>query len=117
MNIEEFREYCLSKKGATECLPFDETTLVFKVLDKMFALTDLEERFSFTFKIRPETGERLLERHACVQGAYHMNKKHWLMAEVDGSVDDCTLKNWIDTSYDLVVSGMTKKQQQWLQTK
>ena len=38
MNIEEIREYCLSKKGVTEGFPFDETTLVFKVMDKMFVL-------------------------------------------------------------------------------
>jgi len=38
MNIEEYREYCLSVKGATECMPFDEHTLVFKVMDKMFTL-------------------------------------------------------------------------------
>ena len=36
MNIEDYREYCLSVKGATECMPFDEHTLVFKVMDKMF---------------------------------------------------------------------------------
>ena len=43
MNIEELREYCLSKKGAGEDFPFDETTLVFKVMNKMFALTDIEK--------------------------------------------------------------------------
>ncbi len=38
MNIEDYREYCLSVKGATECMPFDKHTLVFKVMDKCSAL-------------------------------------------------------------------------------
>ncbi len=42
MNIEEFRAYCISKKGVTEAFPFDEQTLVFKVMGKMFALSGLE---------------------------------------------------------------------------
>ena len=42
MNIEAFRDYCLAKKGTEETFPFDEVTLVFKVMGKMFALTGLE---------------------------------------------------------------------------
>ena len=42
MNVETIREYCLSKKGVTESFPFDDVSLVMKVLDKMFALIDLE---------------------------------------------------------------------------
>ena len=36
MDIETAREYCLAKKAVTECLPFDEYSLVMKVMDKMF---------------------------------------------------------------------------------
>ncbi len=54
MNIEEFRTYCLSKKGATESFPFDETTLVFKVMGKMFALTDIADEFRINLKADPE---------------------------------------------------------------
>lgn len=43
MNIEDFYNYCLSKKGVTEHFPFDEDTLVFKVGGKMFALTSLQK--------------------------------------------------------------------------
>ena len=41
MNIEELRTYCLSLKGVTEEFPFDEETLVYKVIGKMFCLTSL----------------------------------------------------------------------------
>lgn len=43
MNLEEFYEYCISKKGVTEHFPFDQDTLVFKVGEKMFALSSLKQ--------------------------------------------------------------------------
>lgn len=109
MNIEAFREYCISKKGVTECLPFDESTLVFKVMGKMFALTSLDTSFRFTVKVLPEEGEQWRAQYSCILPAYHMNKMHWIMVTPDGRLDDPTMKNMIDRSYDLVVAGLTKK--------
>lgn len=114
MNIEEFREYCLSKKGVTECFPFDETTLVFKVLNKMFTLTDIEDKFSFNVKCDPGKADELRSVYPCVLPGYHMNKQQWNTVIVDGSVSDRLLKEWIDDSYDLIVAKMTKKQKQIL---
>ena len=54
MNIEELREYCLSKKGVTENFPFGEETLVFKVADKIFLLSSLDEATRFNAKCDPE---------------------------------------------------------------
>ena len=42
MNVETVREYCLNKKGVTESFPFDDVSLVVKVMNKMFALIDRE---------------------------------------------------------------------------
>ena len=109
MNIEEFRFYCLSKKGVTECFPFDETTLVFKVMDKMFALTDVNRPLRITLKVDPEEAVEFRERYPAVNPAYHMNKIHWIMIDIDGSVDNNTLKTWIDRSYDIILSGLPKK--------
>ncbi len=114
MNVEEFRTYCLSKKGVTESLPFGPDTLVFKVLDKMFALTGLDHSFSFSVKCDPEIAESLRERYHCVQQGYHMNKKMWNTIKVDGSVNDNLLRHWIDHSYEEVVKKMTRKQQEEL---
>lgn len=114
MNIEDFREYCLSKKGVTESMPFGEDTLVFKVLDKIFALTGLDESFSFYVKCDPELAVSLRERYNCVQPGYHMNKKMWNTINVDGSVNDSLLCQWIDHSYNEVVKKMTRKQQEEL---
>lgn len=114
MNIEEFRRYCLSKKGVNEGFPFDETTLVFKVLGKMFALTDLEGTFTINLKCLPEKALELREHYACVLPGYHMSKFHWNSIVMDGSVTDEQLKEWIDHSYDLVVSGLSKGQREQL---
>jgi len=108
MNIEDLREYCLSKKGVSESFPFDETTLVFKVMGKMFLLTDTEDDFSINLKCNPEKAIELRERYPSVQPGYHMSKKHWNTVFIDGSIDDELLHKWIDDSYDLVVGKLTK---------
>lgn len=112
MNIEELREYCLSKKGVTEGFPFDETTLVFKVMDKIFALTDLEEKFGINLKCDPEKAIELRERYPEVISGYHMNKKHWNTVNIGGALSDTLIKEWIDHSYDLVAASLPKKLKQ-----
>lgn len=108
MNIEELREYCLMKKGVTESFPFDKTTLVFKVMNKIFALTDLEDNLGVNLKCDPEKAIDLRERHPEVIPGYHMNKKHWNTINIGGSLSDTLIKEWIDHSYDLVVSSLPK---------
>lgn len=110
MNLEEFRDYCLSKKYVTECFPFDTTTLVFKVLGKMFALSGLEHNPpAVNLKCDPERAIALREEYdgTIIQG-FHMNKKHWNTIEILRLPQDL-LKELIDHSYDLVVQGMPKK--------
>lgn len=110
MNIEGFREYCLKKKGVTEEFPFDNSTLVFKVMGKMFALTDVEAFDGINLKVVPEEGVELRDRYPSVQEAYHMNKKHWITVTMDGAVPDKLVKSWIDKSYELVAEGLSKSQ-------
>ncbi|HBG70927.1 MAG: MmcQ-like protein [Bacteroidetes bacterium GWF2_43_63] len=109
MNIETFREYCLLKPGVTEEFPFDETTLVFKVGGKMFALTDIEGEFTIALKCDPEYSIELQERHSSITPAYHMSKIHWIDVNEATSFDEKLLKQLIDGSYDLVYKGLTKK--------
>ncbi len=116
MNIEEFRDYCLSKKGVTEGFPFDETTLVFKVMDKMFALTDTEDEFSINLKCDPEKAIELREQHPeTVLPGYHMSKRHWNTVVVDGRISDKILYEWINDSYNLIVDSLTKSKKQELE--
>lgn len=111
MNIEELRDYCLSMKGVTEDFPFDEEALVFKVMGKMFALANVDDFKSITLKCDPEQAIELRERYPAVQPGYHMSKKHWNTILTNGEIPDPMMKQWIRNSYDLVVSGLTKKLQ------
>lgn len=113
MDIIELRTYCLSKPYTEECLPFDETTLVFKVMEKMFALLSLDEPAfpSLNLKCDPELAVELREKHACITPGYHMSKKLWNSVTVDGSVSDALIKSWIDHSYKEVVKKLPKKLQ------
>lgn len=109
MNIEEIREYCLSKKGVTEGFPFDETTLVFKVMGKMFALTDLVDNLSINLKCDPERAIELREQHPAIIPGYHMNKALWNTVLIDGSLSRDFIYRLIDHSYELVVDKLPRK--------
>ncbi len=116
MNIEAFRDYCLAKKGVTEEFPFDKTTLVFKVMGKMFALTGLDRiPFSVNLKCDPDRAIELREYHPEITPGYHMSKKHWNTVNFSGGLSTNMLCELIDHSYNLVVSGLTKKLQQELE--
>lgn len=110
MNIEEYREYCLAKKGTTESFPFDEQTLVFKVMGKMFALCGLERTpTSINLKCDPEWAIELREEYSDIVAGYHMSKKHWNTVTIeDSELSDTFIKELIDHSYDLVVAKLKK---------
>lgn len=109
MNIEEFRDYCIQKKGVTEEFPFDKNTLVFKVMGKMFALADMDLFESINLKCDPERAVELREQFQGVLPGYHMSKIHWNTVLVDADVSDKLLFQMIDDSYHLVAKSLTKK--------
>jgi predicted DNA-binding protein (MmcQ/YjbR family) len=117
MNIESLREYCLSKNGATEGFPFEETTLVFKVMGKMFLLTGLENEFSISVKCDPEKAVELRELYPAVIPGYHLSKKHWNTVFIDESLSDSLIQSFIDHSYQVVVLGLSRKRQMELSKK
>ena len=87
MNVEKAREYCLSKKGVTECFPFDDVSL----------------------KCDPEYAIELRERYSAINGAYHFNKKYWNSVCFDQDADDRLIEHLIDHSYEEVLKKFTKK--------
>jgi predicted DNA-binding protein (MmcQ/YjbR family) len=112
MNIEELRDFCLSFYQTEECLPFDETTLVFKVYDKMFCLTDLNIFESINIKCEPEKAITLRELYQDVTPGFHMNKKHWNTVKTNKNLSDKLIKEWISDSYWLVVNSLPKNEKQ-----
>jgi predicted DNA-binding protein (MmcQ/YjbR family) len=111
MNIEVFREYCLAKKGVEETFPFDEVTLVFKVMGKIFAITGLDdEEFKVNLKCDPERSTELRALYPDdIMPGWHMNKLHWNTVRFESDLDAKLLKELIDHSYDLIVAKLPKK--------
>jgi predicted DNA-binding protein (MmcQ/YjbR family) len=119
MHIEQLRDFCISKKGVTEHFPFDDVTLVFKVMGKMFALTSLnnwekgEEKINL--KCDPDRSEELRVEYEGVNPGWHMNKRLWNTVTINSSdVSVDLVKELINHSYDLIVKGLTKKLKQEL---
>jgi predicted DNA-binding protein (MmcQ/YjbR family) len=113
MNVEQFREYCLSLDHVIEYFPFDDVTLVFKVggtEGKIFALLPLDaEPASANLKCNPEKAIELRESYPQIIPGFHMNKKHWNTIYIDDGLGHKLLKELIDHSYDLVYKSLTKK--------
>lgn len=109
MDALELRAYCLKKKGVTESFPFNETTLVFKVGDKMFLLVAIDSQpLSFSAKANPEWSTELREEYSQITGAYHMNKTHWNSVLCEGLKPDFITK-LIDHSYELVLNTLPNR--------
>jgi predicted DNA-binding protein (MmcQ/YjbR family) len=110
MDIEKYRDYCLAKPGTTEELPFDNNTLVFKVMGKVFALCDVELFESINLKCDPDVAINLREEYdGLVLPGYHMSKKHWNTIIMNAGIPDAKIRHWINHSYELVVSKLPKK--------
>ncbi len=109
MNAEEFRAFCINLPFVTESFPFDDTTLVFKVGGKMFALIDVEQAISANLKYDPERAIELREKFNAVNPGYHMNKQHWNTITFNEDVSNDLLKELILHSYELIYSSLPKK--------
>ncbi len=108
MNIESLRDYCLSKKMAEESFPFGDDTLVFKVMNKIFLLSGLNQSDRFNVKCDPDKAILLREEFDEVQPGWHMNKTHWNTVFMNGRLSDSQLMEMIDHSYDLIISSLPK---------
>ena len=110
MNIEEFRDFCLSLPDVTEATPFEKftrgryTILVFYVGDRMFCYFNVDDFTSVTMKCRPETIEELKSRYAAIGEPFNGSRKHWISVRTDSDADDALLRELVINSYNLVRS-------------
>ena len=114
MNIEQLRDYCLKKKAVTEEFPFDESTLVFKVLGKMFVIAPLDKwekgEASITLKCDPDYTIELRDQYESIYAGPYVSNKHWnSVAIYKGELQSKFIMELIDHSYDMVIKGMPKK--------
>lgn len=113
MNIEEFRDYCLSLPNVTEATPFEKfsrgkyTILVFYVGGHMFCYFNIDHFKFITIKCHPELMAELKERYQAIGDPFNGDKRYWISVDVNSDVDDDTLKMLVRQSYELV---KTRKQ-------
>lgn len=114
MHFLEADSYIRAKKGVTYDYPFDEEVRVYRVGEKIFALTKEEDPLRINLKCDPLYALELRTLYDAITPGYHMNKKHWNTVVSGADVEDTLIKELIDHSYDLVVSKLTKKQKELL---
>jgi predicted DNA-binding protein (MmcQ/YjbR family) len=111
MNIEELRERCLAVKGAIECMPFDEDTMVYKVMGKMFAffsLTPKEGGFWVNMKCHPDKSVHLREHYQGIIPGYHSDKRYWITVYIQSDVPDRLIAELITHSIEEVIKKLPK---------
>ena len=110
MNIELFREICLALPETTEDTPFDETTVVFRLKEKIFACVSTESPDVVTMKCDAERAQELRAQYCAIEGAYHWNKKYWNQISLDGSVPDELIGELVRHAYEEVNKKLPKKE-------
>ncbi|MFB0617379.1 MmcQ/YjbR family DNA-binding protein [Streptomyces sp. AGS-58] len=112
MTPQRLRALCLSFEAAVEDFPFGPETSVFKVLGRMFALTNLDGRpLTVNLKCDPEDAVRLRGEHeGLIVPGWHMNKRHWNTVTADAGLPDRLVRELVEDSYDLVVAGLPRAQ-------
>jgi predicted DNA-binding protein (MmcQ/YjbR family) len=115
MTPAALKKLCLSMPGAREEFPFGDTTSVFKVAGKMFALSGLKIRpLKVSLKCDPDLAVQLRADHPAITPGYHLNKGHWNTVVLNGSVPERRVREMVEDSYDLVVAALPRREQQKL---
>jgi predicted DNA-binding protein (MmcQ/YjbR family) len=111
----KIEKYLLSKKGSYLDFPFGPEPAVYKVGNKIFAICGWQKKVPYlNLKCDPDDADIVRSMFDSVKPAYHMNKRHWNSAYLDGSVPEGILHQMIDDSYNLVVKGLTKAERERL---
>jgi predicted DNA-binding protein (MmcQ/YjbR family) len=115
MRPAKLRELCLAFQGSAETFPFGPQTSVFKVSNKVFAISRLTENpLRVSLKCEPLLAEQLREAHPAVIPGYHLNKRHWNTVIIDGSLPERMIRDMIEDSYDLIVSKLPRSRRRAL---
>ena len=115
MPYEWIDTFLLQKEGVEKDLQPVWNWVRYLVGGKMFAAVCLDEEdrpFYITLKLEPTEGEFLRGQYPDILPGYYMNKQHWNSIRVEGDVPDSLMKEMLEKSYRLVLSGFSQKKQQ-----
>ncbi len=117
MDLKTLRSYLLAKPGAVEERPFGPETLVYKVMGRMFALTNDEPQPEFiNLKCDPDDAMFFRSKFEGVKPGYHMNKKHWNSVYLASDVPESLIREMIDDSYELIAGNLPKSLKEKLES-
>lgn len=109
MTLEDLQAHCAKKPGVSWDTPFGPDVLVFRVMEKMFALAPISVFATVNLKCDPERAIELRERYEGITPGYHMNKLHWNTVDTTGSVPEKLIRALVDHSYELVKASLPKR--------
>lgn len=110
MDIERFREECLSLPFVTEDMPFDDSVVVFRLKGKIFACIPTDVPNLVVMKCDPSYALDLRARYTAVTGAWHWNKKYWNQIDLScGGVTDDLVVPLIRHAYQEVNKKLPRK--------
>lgn len=115
MNIEQFRDYCISMDGVTEKTPFGkfakryDSILVFYILDHMFCFVDMDDFTSVTVKSTPEEIGEIRTNYSSVSNPLNQSLKYWIQLNLDGDIPDREIYTLVQRAYDIVRTKYTKQ--------
>lgn len=110
MNVEEFRDYCLSLPDVTEATPFEKfsrgkyTILVFYINSHMFCYFNIDEFSNITIKCDPTKIVELKEMYQAVCEPFNGDKRYWISVQPNLDLSDENLKALVRQSYEIVKS-------------
>lgn len=118
MRYDWLDAYLLGKRSVTKDLQKDWNWIRYQVGGKMFAAVCLNGEnvpYYITLKLDPAEGDFLRKQYSDIIPGYYMDKTHWNSVRPDGEVPDDLLRDLLDKSYELILSGFSRKKQREIQ--
>jgi len=112
MDIEILRSICLSFPVVTEDVKW-ESNLCFCVGGKIFCIADLNPPHTFSFKVTDEEFDELSETDGFKPAPYLARAK-WVLVVDSKKLNKSELKNYLQSSYDMIKAKIPKAQRKKL---
>lgn len=110
MDVEEFRDFCLSLSGSSEKMPFERflrgrsSILAFYVRGHIFCYFDLDRFDRCTLKCAPERIDELKDRYEAVGPPYNGDRRSWVSVRFNDDMPDGVLKELVRDAHRIVAS-------------
>lgn len=115
MNVEEFREFCLSFEGVTEKMPFGkfaaryDSILAFYVEGHLFCFIDIDDFSYVDVKSTPEKIEAWRHEYTSVGNPVNQSLRHWIKLYFDGDIPMNLITDAVREAYGIIKAKYTPK--------